>query len=250
MYSYAKLQKLFDQLKQAHPELLSIHNDVLPPIVAKGTEKRQRSERHQVQLTKQKGGTQNIQLDYDRDKRIKEIATFFKCSPETAVTTYGILRSIYGLNPCGAWYIGEQPNPGDGLLDQDAEIVTPHARDYVHDLYDEMASLLPSVVSIKVIRYTEHQRNGSKRVKAMLRFMAGKDVEIAAMDVQIMNLHLRHCILPENTVYAGLNDHREALLQKQLGIQKHDWPVILHTLLLFSSTLPLSEIVIGDTPRH
>lgn len=248
MYSYSQLQSLLNKLSAAHPHVLAIQNDILPAIPDSRLSYQRRT-RRQMQITKHPGGTQNILFDSDPAKRINELSTFLKCSKENAAETYKLLQAIYKINPSGAWFVGQAPNTNDHRLDHTAAFTTEHSRAYVKDLLEELSDLLPSITSIKVIRYTEHHRNGSKRTKSMLRFLSGPDTEIAAIDVQIMNLHLRHTISPEDTVYSGLNNHREALLQSQLDVDPQDWPLVLHTLLLFSSTLPLSEVVLRPSKK-
>lgn len=243
MYSYKTLQTLFAELQAKHPKLQSISNDVLPPI-PNSEHYYQRKERHHMQLVKHLGISQTIQFDSYPAKRITEIATYLNCNVAEAESTFEILKKIYAINPHGSWYIGKVESEETYVLDVNISFATKHAKDYIHNLLDELIEILPNISIIKVDRFIEHMRNGSRRSKGMIRFMASEDKEVAAMDVQMMNLQLRHTVLPEDNIYCALNTAREYAIQKQLGIHPEDWPMLLHTLMLFTSTLPLKEIVL------
>lgn len=243
MYSYKLLKNLFAQLLALHPKLQSVSNDVLPPI-ADSQNYNQRKKRHHMHLVKHLGVSQTIQFDSSPDKRIAELATFLACKEEKAAQTFEILKQIYEINSNGSWYIGPVQSEDNIILDASVSFPTKHSKDYITSLLVELTEILPVISEIKIDRYIEHTRNGSRRTKAMIRFMANEEMEVAAMDVQMMNLQLRHAVLPENNIYSSLNTSRERAYQKQLDIHPEDWTMLLHTLMLFTSTLPLKQIVL------
>lgn len=237
MYALSKIDDLIQRLGVLCPSMSTLTNDILP---AKKSGRVADYPTFLANIHKASKKPITVQL-HDGSPATARIQQFFNLDTQSALEVFDIITQISALNPVGAWHI--QKNHSQAcVLDKNSSKCSRAAREYILDLHAELSEILHEVQTIKVVRLTENLSGSHKRTRSMLRFHSKDQMEIAAIDAQILNLHLRLACYPEKNEYYAINMARDEYFRNQLSVSENEWPLVLHTLLLFSTTLPVTEI--------
>lgn len=235
-YVHATVQKCLATIKSVSSEIELIRTEIFS---AKGSEPLQQFGLVCANRRLDFRVPQSLQADEEDQQRL---SGFLRTDSEQIALLVTQLSMLHELNCYGTWVVSPAATPSlvvggetRNLLDGGASLLT--------DVHQSLVDALPGVHEIRVEDCLKISSRGGMRRRPCIRVMATDDIELAAIDTTLFQVHLQALLLPKEFSKPH-HRFRVAAWATQLSVGADLMARILNDLGLLTLSLPVTRIVL------